>query len=84
MRIGALGVIMPGTHIGKNSVLAANSVTTVGQELEEGWIYVGVPAVKYKKNYFFDDNLEDVLGHVGEIESLREKYEKLYTKRYDK
>ena len=36
VRIGALGVIMPGTHIGKNSVLAANSVTTVGQELEEG------------------------------------------------
>ncbi|MBY9014040.1 MAG: hypothetical protein KGD70_16905, partial [Candidatus Lokiarchaeota archaeon] len=34
VRIGAHAIVMPGTHIGKNSVLAANSVTTVEQELE--------------------------------------------------
>ena len=83
VRIGAHAIIMPGTHIGKNSVLAANSVTIVGQELEDGWIYVGVPAKKFKKNRFFEDGLEDVLGQIEDVEDLREKYEQLYIKRYD-
>jgi len=84
VRIGAHAIVMPGTHIGKNSVLAANSVTIVGQELEEGWIYLGVPAKKFKKNRFFEDGLEDVLGHVEDVENLRAKYEEVYIKRYDK
>ncbi len=75
---------MPGTHIGRNSVLAANSVTTVEQELEAGWIYLGVPAKKFKKNRFFEDGLEDVLGHAENVEETRKKYEQLYIKRYDK
>ena len=74
---------MPGTHIGHNSILAANSVTTVGQVLERNWIFVGIPAKKFKKNYFFEDGLEDKLGHVEDIEALREKYEEIYTKRYN-
>ncbi len=84
VRIGAHAVVMPGTHIGKNSVLAANSVTIVGQELEENWIYLGIPAVKFKKNRFFEDGLEDVLGHVEDVEETRAKYEELYIKRKDK
>ena len=83
VRIGAHAIIMPGTHIGKNCVLAANSVTIVGQELEDGWIYVGVPCKKFKKNRFFEDGLEDVLGQVQDVDQLREKYEALYIKRYD-
>jgi hypothetical protein len=83
VRIGAHSVIMPGTHIGKNAVLAANSVTTVGQELEDGYIYLGIPAKKYKKNRFFEDGLEEILGHVENVEGLRAKYEELYIKRYD-
>lgn len=83
VRIGAHAVIMPGTHIGKNSVLAANSTTIVGQELEEGWIYVGIPAKQFKKNRFFEDGLEDVLGHIEDVEDLRKKYEELYIKRHD-
>ena len=75
VRIGAHAIIMPGTHIGKNCVLAANSVTTVGQELEEGWVYVGVPAKQYKKNRFFEDGLETVLGQVEDVDQLRKKYE---------
>ena len=63
--------------------MAANSVTIVGQELEDGWIYVGVPAKQFKKNRFFEDDLEDVLGHVEDVDELREKYEALYIKRYD-
>jgi len=83
VRIGSHAFIMPGTKIGDNSVLATNSVTTVGQKLEEGWIYVGVPAKKFKKNVFFQDGLEEVLGHVDNVEKLREKYEKIYLKRSD-
>jgi len=83
VRIGAHAIVMPGTHIGKNSVLAANSVTIVGQELKDDWIYVGVPAKEFKKNRFFEDGLEKVLGHVEDVDQLREKYEALYIKRYD-
>ncbi len=83
VRIGSHAIVMPGTKIGKNCILAANSVTTVGQVLAKGWIYVGIPAKKFKVNYFFEDGLEDKLGHVEDIEALREKYEEMYTKRYD-
>ena len=83
VRIGSHAIVMPGTKIGKNCILAANSVTTVGQVLERGWIYVGIPAKKFKVNYFFEDGLEDKLGNVEDIEALREKYEEIYTKRYD-
>ncbi|MHA1988211.1 MAG: DapH/DapD/GlmU-related protein [Promethearchaeota archaeon] len=83
VRIGSHAIVMPGTHIGHNCILAANSVTTVGQVLEKGWIYVGIPAKKFKVNYFFEDGLEDKLGHVEDVEALRERYEEIYTKRYD-
>ena len=74
VRIGSHSIVMPGTHIGHNCILAANSVTTVGQVLEKEWIYVGIPAKKFKKNYFFEDGLEDKLGQVEDIEALRERY----------
>ncbi|MFX0036866.1 MAG: DapH/DapD/GlmU-related protein [Candidatus Hermodarchaeota archaeon] len=83
VRIGSHAIVMPGTHIGQQSILAANSVTTVGQVLERGYIYVGIPAKKFKRNYFFEDGLEDKIGHVEDVEALREKYEEIYTKRYD-
>jgi acetyltransferase-like isoleucine patch superfamily enzyme len=83
VRIGAHTVVMPGTQIGKNCVLAASSVTTVDQKLEEGWIYLGVPATKYKKNRFFEDEIENKITHVEDIEGLRDEYEKKYLKWYD-
>jgi len=85
VRIGAHSVVMPGTHIGKNSILAASSSTYVGQNLEEGWIYLGVPAKKYKKNIFYQENLEALIERQFEdAEKLHKKYEVLYTKRHDK
>ncbi len=84
VRIGSHAIVMPGTHIKKRSVLASNSVTTVNQILDEGYIYVGVPAKKLKRNYFFEDGLQDKLGQVEDMEVLRAKYEKMYLKRYDK
>jgi carbonic anhydrase/acetyltransferase-like protein (isoleucine patch superfamily) len=83
VRIGSHAIVMPGTHIGYNCILAANSVTTVGQNLEKGYIYAGIPAKKFKRNYFFEDGLEDKIGHVEDVEALREKYEQMYTRRYD-
>jgi acetyltransferase-like isoleucine patch superfamily enzyme len=83
VRIGTHSVIMPGTHIHKNAILAAHSTTIIEQELEEDWIYIGVPARKFKKNRFFEDGLEPFLRHVDDIENLREVYESVYEKRYD-
>lgn len=82
VRLGVHSIVMPGTHIEKNCVLAAKSVTTVDQELEENWIYVGVPAKKYKKNHFFEDDLEKVIGNQQRVDArkLREKYEEIYLK----
>jgi len=83
VRIGSHAIVMPGTHIKKRSVLASNSVTTVNQILDEGYIYVGVPAKILKRNYFFEDGLQDKLGQVEDVEALRAKYEKMYLKRVD-
>ena len=67
VRIGSHAIISPGTHIGKRAVVASNTVTIVDQELEEGYIYVGIPAKKYKKNWFFEDGLQDKLGQVFKL-----------------
>ncbi|MFW9949810.1 MAG: acyltransferase [Candidatus Thorarchaeota archaeon] len=84
VRIGSHVIILPGSKIGSRCIVAANSLTTVEQELEDGYIYVGVPAKKYKKNVFFEDGLQNRIGQVKDVEKLREEYEKIYTKRYDK
>ncbi|MBY9018623.1 MAG: hypothetical protein KGD66_07310 [Candidatus Lokiarchaeota archaeon] len=81
VRIGAHVIIMPGTHIGKNSILNTWSSTMVGQELEEGWIYNGGPAKKFKKNRFFEDIPIEKLTHVvGDYEGLLKKYDEQYVK----
>ena len=67
------------------SILGGHSLTTVGQELEENFIYLGAPAKKFKKNVFFEEGLEDIIEKQieKEIES-HEKFEELYTMRVDK
>jgi carbonic anhydrase/acetyltransferase-like protein (isoleucine patch superfamily) len=80
VRIGSHAIVMPGTHIGNKSVLAANSVTTVGQVLKDNWIYVGIPCKEFKRNWFFEDGLEDKLGVAEDINALLGKYEKIITK----
>ncbi|MBA7667365.1 hypothetical protein ES703_75453 [subsurface metagenome] len=83
VRIGSHVIISPGTHIEHNCILTANSVTTVRQTLERDYIYGGIPAKTFKKNYFFEDGLEDKIGYVEDVEVLRGKYEEIYTKRYN-
>ena len=84
VRIGSHAIVMPGVHIGKNCVLAASSVAVVGQELENEFIYVGIPAKKFKKNRFFEDGLIEKIGiRTEDEEVLRKKYEGLYIRRHD-
>ncbi|MFX1569581.1 MAG: hypothetical protein ACFFCV_14565 [Promethearchaeota archaeon] len=83
--IGAQSVIMPGTHMKKNSILGGHSLTTVGQEIEEGWIYLGAPAKKFKKNVFLEDDLEEIIRKQGEKQvKAKISVEELYTVRKDK
>ena len=78
--IGAHTVVMPGTHIGKNCILAASSATTVDQYLEPNWIYIGLPAKKYRKNPFFEENLENKITHVIDTDALQAEIFKTYEK----
>lgn len=85
VRIGAHVIIMPGTHIGKNCILNTWSSTMVGQELEEGWVYNGGPAKKFKKNRFFEDiPLEKLTKAVGDLDGLLKKYDEQYVIRHVK
>jgi len=82
VRIGAHVIIMPGTHIRKNCILNTWSSTMVGQELEEGWVYNGGPAKKFKKNRFFEDiPIEKLTKTVGDLDGLLKKYDDQYVKR---
>jgi len=54
----------------------------VGQELEEGWIYNGGPAKKFKKNRFFEDiPIEKLTKTIGDMDGLLKKYDEQYVKR---
>jgi carbonic anhydrase/acetyltransferase-like protein (isoleucine patch superfamily) len=50
--IGGQSTIAPGTHIGEDTVIGAVSTTTLNQDLEDGWIYSGIPARKLKLNKY--------------------------------
>jgi len=81
VRIGAHCIIMPGTHIGKNCILNTWSATIVGQELEDGWIYLGGPAQKFKKNRFFEEDIKDKIKlRVDNLEELSQTYDSQYDK----
>lgn len=81
VRIGAHCIIMPGTHIGKNCILNTWSATMVGQELEDGWIYLGGPAQKFKRNRFFEEDIEDKIQlRVDNLEKLAQTYDSQYDK----
>jgi len=56
--VGSMSVISPGTIIRKNTVLGAFSTTSFNQVLEPNWIYMGVPARKFKPNRFAEEREE--------------------------
>ncbi len=48
--VGGYSIVSPGTIIREGTVLGGGSATMVGQELESGWVYMGLPAKKFKEN----------------------------------
>ncbi|MBD3340674.1 MAG: hypothetical protein GF353_16320 [Candidatus Lokiarchaeota archaeon] len=78
--VGGQSIISPGTIIGKDSVIGALSMSKYNQVLEDGWIYTGIPAFKFKKNKYaetgrevlrkiiVDDKIEHRLNHKINIE----------------
>jgi len=83
--IGVHSVVMPGSHLRENSILAGNSLTTVGFQGEKGWVYIGAPAKKFKKNVFFEEDLEEIIENQAQKEiKIDLKVEDLYTMRKDK
>ena len=74
--IGGQSTIAPGTHFGEDTVLGAVSVTTLNQELEDGWIYSGIPARKLKPNKYAEmrrDIIQKV--DVDEEEKVETEYD---------
>ncbi|NHJ25924.1 MAG: hypothetical protein EAX89_15200 [Candidatus Lokiarchaeota archaeon] len=53
--VGGVSNIAPGTIVGKDSVTGAFSNTNLDQVLEEGWIYLGLPAKKFKPNKYAEE-----------------------------
>jgi carbonic anhydrase/acetyltransferase-like protein (isoleucine patch superfamily) len=83
--VGTQSIVMPGTHMKKNSILGAHSMTTVGQELEENFIYLGGPAKKFKKNLFIKDDLEETIKKQMELKKeIKDRFEEYYSVRKDK
>jgi carbonic anhydrase/acetyltransferase-like protein (isoleucine patch superfamily) len=83
--IGSQSVVMPGTHMKKNSILGGHSMTTIGQELEEDFIYIGAPAKKLKKNVFIEEGLEEIIKKQIEKKiEKQDRFEDYYTVRKDK
>jgi len=74
--IGGQSTIAPGTHFGEDTVLGAVSVTTLNQELEDGWIYSGIPARKLKPNKYAEMR-RDVIQKVDvdEEEKVETEFE---------
>jgi carbonic anhydrase/acetyltransferase-like protein (isoleucine patch superfamily) len=61
--VGGQSTIAPGTHFGEDTVLGAVSVTTLNQDLDDGWIYSGIPARKLKPNQYAETR-RDIIHKV--------------------
>ncbi len=75
--IGVGAVVAPGADVGENCAIGALSTTELGQVLEPGWVYTGVPAKKFKLNQLDldapipDEDLDDIQD--DEDDSVEEK-----------
>ena len=61
--VGGASNISPGTIMGKESVSGAFSYTNYNQKLESGWIYIGLPARKYKPNKYAEERRDKIYKH---------------------
>lgn len=59
--VGGHTTIAPGTIIGHDSVIGALSTTTYNQILDDSWIYLGIPAIKLKKNKYAEERRDIII-----------------------
>ncbi|MHA1821239.1 MAG: hypothetical protein ACTSU2_14980 [Promethearchaeota archaeon] len=71
--IGGYSVLSPGTIVNDNVTLGTHSATTIEQELESNWVYLGVPARKYKRNEY---------KSMQESDEEIERTSKIYVKQF--
>jgi len=76
--IGTHAFVSPGTIFGENIILAAYAYTHVDQQLDDGWIYMGIPAQKLRENKFTEPGLEIQLAedHKEMVETWAKTIEK--------
>ncbi|MFX1233396.1 MAG: hypothetical protein ACFFBY_02460 [Promethearchaeota archaeon] len=83
--VGGHTTIAPGTIVGKDTVVAAISITTLNQVLEPGYIYIGIPVIKLKPNKYAEtrrdiivkkDVDEEVKFHVEHEVNIEEDKKK--------
>ncbi|MFX1531936.1 MAG: hypothetical protein ACFFBC_12540 [Promethearchaeota archaeon] len=74
--IGGYTAIAPGTIIGRESIIGALSTTTYDQKIDPGWIYMGIPASKFKPNIYAESRREILVRKdVDEEEKFEIEYE---------
>jgi hypothetical protein len=67
--VGGIGLISPGTELGKESVTSAFSATIPNQKLEPGWIYLGPHFVrKFKPNKYAEQRRDRIYKHIVDDE----------------
>jgi len=59
--VGGHTTIAPGTIVGKDTVVAAISITTLNQVLEPGYIYIGIPVIKLKPNKYAESRRDIIM-----------------------
>jgi len=59
--IGGHTTIAPGTIVGKDTFVSAISNTVYNQILEPGWIYLGIPVIKLKRNKYAKERRDIIM-----------------------
>ncbi|MHA2390675.1 MAG: hypothetical protein ACXAEX_01795 [Promethearchaeota archaeon] len=74
--VGGHTTIAPGTIIGKDVMVSAISNTLYNQVLEPGWIYLGIPVIKFKPNKYAETRNGTVMKRdVDEEEKFEIEHE---------
>ncbi|MFX1233399.1 MAG: hypothetical protein ACFFBY_02475 [Promethearchaeota archaeon] len=67
--VGGVSNVSPGTIFGEESVSGAFTNTNYNQFLEPGWIYLGLPAMKYKPNKYAQQRRDRIFKRDVEEET---------------
>ncbi len=66
--IGGVSNISPGTVIGKESIIGVFTTSNPNQHIEPGWVYLGIPARKYKPNKYITERRDVIYQKLVEDE----------------